>query len=106
MNNLFDRFLQFTNTFYSMFTVKSKVKLVSFMVVSFNLLCVSVFSFFSISEKLVTLMIIQDADSLFKCRKTHPYVKHIVGFDSNRLCEYEMWYCDSFPFPVVSKLRI
>ena len=26
MNNLFDRFLQFTNTSYSMFTVKSKVK--------------------------------------------------------------------------------
>jgi len=26
MNNLFDRFLQFANTFYSMFTVKSKVK--------------------------------------------------------------------------------
>ena len=40
----------------------------------------------------------------FKCWKTHPYVNHIVGFDSNRLCEYEMWYCDSFPFPGVSKL--
>ena len=26
MNNLFDRFLQFCNTFYSMFTVKYKVK--------------------------------------------------------------------------------
>ncbi len=50
-----------------------------------------------------TLTIIQDADSLFKCWETHPYVKHIVGFDSRRLCEYEMWYCDSFTFPGVSK---
>jgi len=26
MNNLFDRFIQFSNTFYSMFDIKSKVK--------------------------------------------------------------------------------
>jgi hypothetical protein len=57
-----------------------------------------------IKTKETTLTIIQDADSLFKVWETHPYVKHIVGFDINRLCEYEMWYCDSFPFPGVSKL--
>ena len=50
-----------------------------------------------------TLTIIGDADSLFRVWKTHDYVKHISGFDSNRLCEYELWYCDSFPFPGVSK---
>lgn len=49
------------------------------------------------------LMIIQDADSLFRVWKTHDYVNHIVGFDINRLCEYEIWYCDSFLFSGVSK---
>lgn len=61
-------------------------------------------SHFLMKTEETTLRIIQDADSLFKCWKTHPYVNHISGFDSNRLCEYEMWYCDSFPFPGVSKL--
>jgi hypothetical protein len=61
-------------------------------------------SHFLMKTEETSLTIIKDADSLFKCWKTHPYVKHIVGFDSNRLCEYEMWYCDSFPFPGVSKL--
>lgn len=50
-----------------------------------------------------TLRIIGDADSLFRVWETHDYVKHISGFDSNRLCEYETFYCDSFPFPGVSK---
>ena len=49
------------------------------------------------------LPIIQDADSLFRGWKTHDYVKHITGFDSNRLCEYEICYCDSFSFPGVDK---
>lgn len=56
-----------------------------------------------IKTKEKTLTIIQDADSLFRAWKTHNYVKHIVGFDSNCLCDYEIWYCDSFIFPGVSK---
>lgn len=50
-----------------------------------------------------TLKIIQDAESLFRGYKTHDYVNYISGFDSNRLCSYEIWYCDSFEFPGVTK---
>ena len=57
-----------------------------------------------IKTKETSLTIIKDADSLFLRWETHPYVKHSQGFDSNRLCEYEIWCCDSFEFPGVSKL--
>lgn len=45
-----------------------------------------------------SLMIIQDAESLFRGYKDHDYVNYISGIDINRLCSYEMWYCDSFEF--------
>jgi hypothetical protein len=35
-------------------------------------------SHFLMKTEETTLRIIQDADSVFKCWKTHPYVKHIV----------------------------
>ncbi len=42
------------------------------------------------------LTIIQDADSLFRVCETHDYVKHIKGFDSNRLWEESLFFLLSF----------
>lgn len=49
------------------------------------------------------LFIIADADGLFRCYRKFPDVEYVCGFDSNRLCEYQVWSCDGFIFPGVGK---
>lgn len=48
-------------------------------------------------------IIIQDADGLFSRYDKFPAVEYIQGFDSGRLCEYQVWSCGSFQFSGVEK---
>jgi hypothetical protein len=50
-----------------------------------------------------SLSIIQDADGLFTHQEQFEGVEYTKGFDVDRLCEYEVWSCDSFQFPGVKK---
>jgi len=49
------------------------------------------------------LLIIQDAEGLFSHYEKFQGVEYIQGFDSERLCEYQVWSCDSFQFSGVKK---
>jgi len=49
------------------------------------------------------LNIIQDADGLFRYWNKFEGIEHIKGFDDVRLCEYELWSCESFQFSGVKE---
>jgi len=50
-----------------------------------------------------SLSIIQDANGLFTHYEQFEGVEYTKGFDVDRLCEYEVWSCDSFRFPGVKR---
>lgn len=50
-----------------------------------------------------SLSIIHDARGLFEQWQDFPGIEHIKGFDTNRMCEYEIWCCDGSTFNGVSK---
>jgi len=44
------------------------------------------------------LNIIKDAKGLFSHWQNYSGIEHEVGFDDQRLCEYELWACEGFSF--------
>jgi hypothetical protein len=50
-----------------------------------------------------SLNIINDAKGLFKQWKDFPKIEYKKGFDTKRMCEYEIWASDGFTFNFVDK---